>query len=378
MKVLVINSGSSSVRYKLFDSKEVIVNGHVDGIGLDRCLHIVNGKKKKEKIEDHHHAIQCCVEVIIDYCRLDEINVVGHRVVHGGEFYKKATLINDKVIENIKELADLAPLHNPPNLEGIMACRKLMPHTKQVAVFDTAFHSTIPKEAYLYGIPYEYYKRYRIRKYGFHGTSHKYVANKADKIIGKGKNIITCHLGNGASITAVKDGKSIDTSMGFTPLQGLIMGTRSGDIDAGVVSFLADKTGNDVNKIVWSLNHESGLKGICGLSDLRSVFKKSKKDNKAKLALDMFCYRIVEYVGAYTGVLGSVDAIVFTGGIGENAYYVRSKVCEYLTGLGVVIDEKKNKKNEVNISAENSKVEVLVIPTNEELQIAKEAVELIK
>ncbi|MBS1266073.1 MAG: Acetate kinase [Candidatus Woesearchaeota archaeon] len=377
MKVLVINSGSSSVKYKLFESHKVVVSGHIDGIGLDRCLHIVNDKKTKEKIKDHHHAIQSCLAIIIEYCDLLDIDVVGHRVVHGGEFYKKAVLIDQKVIDNIKKLADLAPLHNPPNLEGILACKKLMANTKQVAVFDTAFHSTIPKKAFLYAIPYEYYEKYKIRKYGFHGTSHKYIASKAKEILGKNCNLITCHLGNGASITAIRKGESIDTSMGFTPLQGLIMGTRSGDVDPGVVSFLVKKTGEDVNKILWELNHESGLKGICKMSDVRSIYKKSKRGKKAQLALDMFCYRIVEYIGAYAAVLGKVDAIVFTAGIGENAHYVRSKVCDYLSDLGVVVDNKKNKKNELIISAEDSKVEVLVIPTNEELQIAKEAIELV-
>lgn len=381
MKVLVLNSGSSSLKYKLFEMPErkVFLKGHIDGIGLETCKHLVNNESMDVSVKDHKNAVKLCLDMLSAVCEPNEIKVIGHRVVHGGEYFDKAAIIYDKVIKKIEELKDLAPLHNPPNLQGILACKDLFKNALQVAVFDTSFHNSIPEKAFLYGIPYDFYKKYKIRKYGFHGTSHKYVANKANEILKKNLKVITCHLGNGSSICAVRDNKSVDTSMGFTPLQGLIMGTRSGDIDAEIVPFLMEKTGADAKKVLWTLNHSSGLKGICGNSDVRTIHDNALKgDKKAKLALDMFCYRISEYIGAYEVVLEGADAIVFTAGIGENADFVREKVCNQLRCLGVKIDPDKNKRHSNVISTDDSKIAVLVIPTNEELQIAYESFELLK
>lgn len=381
MKVLVLNSGSSSLKYKLFEmpAGQVLVNGHVDGIGLDTCKYIVNEKEKAIACKDHHRAVELCMDTLKEICNLQEIGVIGHRVVHGGEYFNSAVMIDEGVIKKIEELKDLAPLHNPPNLQGIYACQKLLPEVRQVAVFDTAFHHTIPKKAFLYGIPYEYYKKYQIRRYGFHGTSHKFVANRANELLQRNLRSITCHLGNGSSLAAVKDMKSLDTTMGFTPLEGLIMGTRSGDINAEVVTHLMDKTGNDAKQIIWQLNHLSGLKGISGESDVRTIHKNaSGGDEMAKLALDMFVYRLTNYIGAYNCILGGADAIIFTAGIGENAWFIREKVCEALGHLGVELDSEKNRANELVISKPGSRIAVLVIPTNEELQIASECMRLVR
>ena len=380
MKILIINSGSSSVKYKLLEmpDRKTLLKGHIDGIGLPTCMHIINDEINNISVENHHKAVELCLETVKRICDLAEIQAIGHRVVHGGEYFSKAALINEEVISKIEELKELAPLHNPPNLEGIYACKKLLPDVKQYAVFDTAFHHTIPRKAFLYGIPYEYYEKYKIRKYGFHGTSHKYVANRANELLKKNLRIITCHLGNGSSITAVKDMKSVDTTMGFTPLQGLIMGTRSGDIDAEVVGYLMEKTGGDVKKVLWNLNHISGLKGICGYSDVRTIKEKAEQGNDmAKLALDMFVYRVVHYIGAYDAILEGADAIVFTAGIGENAEFIREAVCDKLYSIGVEIDREKNKRNATIISKPSSKLYVLVIPTNEEEQIAFECMQLL-
>jgi len=313
-----------------------------------------------------------------------EINAVGHRVVHGGEEFTGSVIIDDDVIASIEKFADLAPLHNPPNLIGIKAARNKLPNAKQVACFDTAFHTTIPPVAYIYALPYELYEKYRVRRYGFHGTSHRYVARRAAQMMGKDKygvNLITCHLGNGCSITAVKNGKSVDTSMGLTPLEGVVMGTRSGDFDPAILFYLADK-GYDIKSLNTLCNKKSGLLGISGISnDMRNLSKLSEKGNaRAKLAIDIFCYRIKKYIGTYTAVLNTVDAVVFTGGIGENVPDVRAGVCSDLTQLGIELDPEKNKttlQKEGEINTKNSTVKILVIPTDEESAIAGNTYELV-
>lgn len=391
MKILVLNSGSSSLKYKLFDmnTEQALISGHVDGIGLDRCLVKIkvgdNEEEKKELVKDHVDAVMLAFKslkqkkIIKNY---NEIDALGHRVVHGGEKYSKPTLIDEKVIKEIERLFDLAPLHNPPNLAGILACRKMLPKTPQVAVFDTAFHQTMPPEAYLYGLPYNLYEKYKIRKYGFHGTSHKYVSEQAIKLLGKRESrIITCHLGNGASLTAIKNGKSIDTTMGFTPMDGLVMGTRVGEMDSDIPLYLIKDKGFKLSEVEDILNKKSGLLGISGLTqDVRDLRKASLKGNKrAKLALSLFAFRIAFFIGGYIALLGGLDALVFSAGIGEHAWHVRRDICRYLSSFGVELDEKLNKKNvAVIVSKPSSKVKVYVIPTNEELQIARETQELIE
>lgn len=384
MKILVLNSGSSSLKYKLFDmiTEKPLLAGHVDGIGLDRCaLKLDFNHEHEEKhilIKDQVDAVMIALKslkekrVINDY---HEINAIGHRVVHGGEHYSNPTIINEKVIKTIKKLFELAPLHNPPNLAGILACKKMLPKIPQIAVFDTAFHQSLPEEAYLYGLPYELYKKNKIRKYGFHGTSHKYVAHQAIRLLDKKESkIITCHLGNGASLSAVKNGKSIETSMGFTPLEGLIMGTRTGSMDPAIPLFLVNNKMFKANELENYLNKKSGLLGISGLtSDIRDLRKAALKGNKrAKLAIEMFNYRTAFYIGGYIALLGGLDALVFTAGIGEGAWFVRKGICKYFEHLGIKINEKANKRNDMIISSPSSKVKTYVIPTNEELQIAKE------
>lgn len=384
MKILVLNSGSSSLKYKLFDGDNAISKGHVDGIGLDTCkfISVVNGKEIEQeiKVKDHVYAVQAAIDSIRTMCPIEEIKAIGHRVVHGGEKYKNAVKINEDVIKTIDVLSELAPLHNPPNLQGIKACQRILPHIPQVAVFDTAFHQTIPKQAFLYGVPMKWYKKYGVRKYGFHGTSHKYVMEQAKKVLKKRRvNLITCHLGNGASIAAIKNNKSVDTTMGFTPLQGLIMGTRSGDIDPAIIAFIAQKEKIEADDVVHILNKESGLLGVDGYSDVRTIHEKAVKgDKKCQLGLMMYAYRIVEYVGAYFAVLGKVDAIVFTAGVGVGAYYLRDMIAKQLTGLGVKIDIFDNKQSKTIVSTPDSKVKMLVIPTNEELMIAKETRKVLK
>lgn len=350
MKILVLNSGSSSIKYKLFDMprEEVISSGIIEHIG-----------EKGSKIKDHYTGLK------IILAKTNQVTVVGHRVVHGGEEFKKPVLINELVIRKIRQYGSIAPLHNPANLAGILACSKLLPGIKQVAVFDTAFHQTLPDYAYIYGLPYTYYKKLGIRKYGFHGTSHEYVASEAARLLRKPLNrlkIITCHLGNGCSITAIKYGKSIDTSMGFTPLEGLIMGTRCGDIDPALVSFIMQKKGLDVQKIEDILNKKSGLLGISGISnDMRILERyRAHKNKRANLAIDVFIYRIKKYIGAYTAIMGGADALIFTAGIGENQKRIREKICQ-----GIFSHLKKKPK-------------ILVIPTNEELMIARKAYQLVK
>ncbi len=389
MKILVLNSGSSSLRYKFFDMniEKSLISGHVDGIGLPRCVVRikVNDKEKEKKVlvKDHVDAVMLALKslkennVIKDYF---EINAVGHRVVHGGEHYSQPTLINDKVIRTIKELFDIAPLHNPPNLAGILACKKMLSKTPQIAVFDTAFHQSLSPEAYLYGLPYELYEKYKIRKYGFHGTSHKYVSEQAIKLLGKNDSkIITCHLGNGVSFAAVLNGKSVDTTMGFTPLDGLIMGTRTGSIDPAIPIYLIKDKGMKANDVDNMLNKKSGLLGISGLTrDMRDLHKASLKGNKrAKLALQLFARRAAFYIGGYIALLRGLDALVFTAGIGEGAGFMRRDICKYLEPLGIELNDKLNKTNEIIISKPGARIKIYVIPTNEELQIARETRELV-
>ena len=401
MKILVINSGSSSIKYELFDMTHhrVMASGVAEKIGEDTSIltHktiLESGesvkKSNEEKIKDHQEGLNRIVDFLLDpehgvIQDKSEISAVGHRVVHGGETFHSTTIIDDKVIEAIRENIPLAPLHNPPNLEGIEVARTIFPDSPQVAVFDTAFHQTIPKKAFLYAVPYELYKKDYVRRYGFHGTSHAYVAEKAADYMERPFNelsIITIHLGNGASMAAVKNGNCIDTSMGMTPLAGLVMGTRCGDIDPALPFFLADHLGMSLKDIDTLLNKKSGLKGICGTNDMREVIeKKNKGDKQAEIALDVYAYRIKKYIGEYFAALGSLDCIVFTAGIGENSPDIRELSCQELENLGIKIDLEENKKKEKGIREINtpdSKVKILVVPTNEELKIAQETKKVIE
>jgi len=389
MKILVINCGSSSIKYKLYQMPEekLLVKGVLEKIGEEEShlKHELSGEtfEIKLKVKNHTEGLRLISQYLLDKEKgvvkdLEEIEGVGHRVVHGGEGFERSVVIDKKVIKKIEKYLDLAPLHNPHNLSGIQAAQDLFHSAIQVAAFDTAFHTTIPRIAYLYAIPYHFYKEHRIRRYGFHGTSHRYVARRAAEIMGRGKyeiNAITCHLGNGCSITAVKDGHSVDTSMGLTPLEGLIMGTRTGDIDPGINFYLEDKLDYDLKSLNSLLNKESGLLGISGISnDFRKLLKSAaKKEQRAILAIDMFCYRLKKYIGAYMAVLGKVDAIIFTGGIGENVPVVREKSLENMGELGVIVDPNKNMETvgrEGEINTSDSPVKVFVIPTDEELRIA--------
>lgn len=397
MKILVLNCGSSSLKYQLIDmeNEDVLAKGLCERIGIDgsNLNHTPYGKNSvtfTKPMKDHTDAVQMVIDALLnpDYGvikSVDEISAVGHRVVHGGEFFSSSVVITDEVKKAIEACNELAPLHNPPNLIGINACEKLMPNTPQVAVFDTAFHQTMPNKSYLYAIPYKYYTKYKIRRYGFHGTSHKFVSNQAAEMLKKpieSLKIITCHLGNGASIAAIENGKVVDTSMGFTPLEGLAMGTRSGDIDPAVISFLMNKENLSSKEIDNILNKESGVLGMSGVSsDFRDIEKASKEGNiQAKAALDVFYYRVAKYIGAYTAAMNGVDTIVFTAGVGENSSAVRKAVCNYIGFLGVNINEEANNKrgSAIKISTNDSKVSVFVIPTNEELVIARDTKELLK
>jgi len=398
MNILVLNCGSSSVKYKLIDvdKKETLAEGGVEKIGLhDSFLKfkLADGGKKviEESIPDHKKAINDILNLLTDSeygCikSLKEIDAVGHRVVHGGEKFNKSVRIDDEVIAKIKDCYDVAPLHNPANMTGIDAVSEILPDVPQVAVFDTAFHQTMPKEAYMYALPYELYEKYAIRRYGFHGTSHRYVSKRVCEFLDvpyEKQRIITCHIGNGGSITAIKDGKSIDTSMGLTPVEGLMMGTRVGDVDPGALTFIMDKEDLDTKALSTLINKKSGVLGISGISsDMRDIDAAIAEGNEcAKLALDMYIYRIVKYIGAYTAVLNGVDIIVFTGGVGENQQLLRQAVCNHLAYLGVKIDEQVNagsRGEEKVISASDSKVKVVVIPTDEELMIAQDTEDIIK
>jgi len=394
MKVLVINAGSSSVKYYLYQmpQAEILARGLVERIGEEtsKLSHFFHGKTHavSTKVEDVEKAMELILETLVNrevgvLRQVSEIGAVGHRVVHGGEEFTGSVIIDEKVIASIKKFADLAPLHNPPNLAGILAAQRHLPNLKQVACFDTAFHATIPKIAYMYALPYELYEKYGIRRYGFHGISHRYVARRAAAIMGKGKydiNAITCHLGNGCSVTAVKNGRSIDTSMGLTPLEGVPMGTRSGDLDPAILFYLEEK-GYDVKELNILCNKQSGLLGLSGISnDMRNLEEFARKGNaRAKLAIDVFCYRIKKYIGAYAAVLDTVDTVVFTGGIGENSVFMREKICNAVTQIGVQLDCTANQAaiaKEAEINTKDSKVKVFVIPTNEQAAIANDTYEL--
>ena len=395
MNVLVINCGSSSLKFQLINSESeaVLAKGLCERIGIDGRLTYqpAGGEKNvsEKAMPTHTEAIQFVIDALTDadtgvVKSLDEIGAVGHRVVHGGEKFAKSVVVTPEVKAAIAECNDLAPLHNPANLIGIEACESLMPGTPQVVVFDTAFHQTMPEKAYMYGLPYEYYEKYKVRRYGFHGTSHSFVSKRVAEIVGKPYNAtktIVCHLGNGASVSAVLNGESVDTSMGLTPLEGLVMGTRSGDIDPAIMEFIAKKENLDIAGIMNVLNKKSGVEGVSGVSsDFRDLEAAAKAGNKrAELAIDVFAYRVAKYVGAYTAAMNGVDNIVFTAGIGENCALVRTKVCSYLGYLGITIDEEANGKRgeEIIISTPDSKVKVLVVPTNEELALARETVALV-
>lgn len=396
MKILVINTGSSSLKYQLIDmeNEAVLAKGLCDRIGIDNSFlkHTKIGSNPiviEKDMHNHRIAIKFVLDTLINketgvINDISEISAVGHRIVHGGEKFTTSVVINEEVINAIKGCIDLAPLHNPPNIIGIEACKHIMPDTPMVGVFDTAFHQTMPQYAYLYALPYEVYEKYGVRKYGFHGTSHKYVAERAAKILGKPLEklrLVTCHLGNGASICAIEYGKSIDTSMGFTPLAGLAMGTRSGTIDPAVIKYLMDKEKMDIKDIDDYLNKKSGVLGISGISsDFRDIQAAAESGNdRAKLAIDIFCYRVKKYISEYTGVLGGTDAIIFTAGIGENNPLVRAQALKGLEYLGIDMDWDKNEiiGKELEITKPSSKVKVLVVPTNEELAIARETLQLV-
>lgn len=397
MNILVINCGSSSLKFQLInsESERCIAKGLCERIGIEgsQITYTPAGGEKEQTVTpmpDHTEAIRLVLEALTNektgvVKSLEEIGAVGHRVVHGGEKFAESVIIDDQVLEAIEACNDLAPLHNPANLIGINACRKLMPGTPMVAVFDTAFHQTMPEEAYMYGLPVEYYDKYKIRRYGFHGTSHSYVSKRAAEVLGvpyESLKTIVCHLGNGASVSAVKNGKCVDTSMGLTPLEGLIMGTRSGDIDPAIIEFLAHKENKSIDEIMTILNKKSGVLGLS--NNLSSDFRDledgyHKGDAHAICAMKTFAYRVAKYIGAYTAAMNGVDLICFTAGVGENAGLVRTLVCEYLGYLGVTIDQEANSKRgeDIVISTPDSRTKVMVIPTNEELAIARETVRLV-
>ena len=399
MKVLVVNCGSSTIKYKVFDllggeKLKESASGLLDRVGaeISTLTHKRGGDtfKLELKARDHREGLEAILKILTSeeygvIGDLSEVYAVGHRVVHGGDSFFKSTLVTDKVLEVIREWSEMAPLHNPANIAGIEAAMALMPDTPQVAVFDTAFHQTMPVEAYLYAIPYELYENYKIRRYGFHGTSHRYVAHKAAEVLGtdlSNLKMVTCHLGAGCSITAVKGGKSIDTSMGFTPLEGLVMTTRSGDVDPSIIFFLVKRCNMTLDEVESLLNRESGLKGLSGISgDVRDLRRELDRGNKmAEIALRVFAYRVKKYIGAYTAAMGGLDAIVFTAGIGENDWRMREAICEGLEALGVEIDPEKNRvasREPRVVSRDSSRVKVLVVPTDEELAIALETISVL-
>ena len=398
MNILVINCGSSSLKYQLIDSEseKVLAKGLCERIAIDGSAithQPAGGKKIKTEVPmaNHTDAVKYVIEKLIDpevgvVKSLDEIGAVGHRIVHGGEKFASSVVIDDEVMKAVEECNDLAPLHNPANLIGINSCKEIMPGVPMVAVFDTAFHQTMPKEAYLYGLPYEYYEKYKVRRYGFHGTSHDFVSNRVAEILGKKREdlkIIVCHLGNGASVSAVKNGKCVDTSMGLTPLEGLIMGTRTGDLDPAIISFIAEKEGLTADQVIDICNKKSGVLGLSNgfSSDFRDLVGAAGEGNEvAKTTLDTWCYRVVKYIGAYAAAMYGVDVIAFTAGIGENNFTLRETICGYLGYLGVNFDKEANncRGEEVEISTPDSKTKVWVVPTDEELAIARETVRLVK
>ncbi len=398
MNILVINCGSSSLKYQLIDSEseKVLAKGLCERIAIDGSAithQPAGGEKVKTEVPmaNHTDAVKYVIEKLIDpevgvVKSLDEIGAVGHRIVHGGEKFASSVVIDDEVMKAVEECNDLAPLHNPANLIGINSCKEIMPGVPMVAVFDTAFHQTMPKEAYLYGLPYEYYEKYKVRRYGFHGTSHDFVSNRVAEILGKKREdlkIIVCHLGNGASVSAVKNGKCVDTSMGLTPLEGLIMGTRTGDLDPAIISFIADKEGLTADQVIDICNKKSGVLGLSNgfSSDFRDLVTAAGEGNEvAKTTLDTWCYRVAKYIGAYAAAMNGVDVIAFTAGIGENNFTLRETICGYLGYLGVNFDKEANncRGEEVEISTPDSKTKVWVVPTDEELAIARETVRLVK
>ncbi|MBR3807832.1 MAG: acetate kinase [Lachnospiraceae bacterium] len=398
MNVLVINCGSSSLKYQLInsESEEVLAKGLCERIGINGSAithQPAGGEKVTTEVEmkNHTQAVQYVIEKLTDkevgvITSLDEIDAVGHRVVHGGEKFASSVVITDEIVKAIEECNDLAPLHNPANLIGINSCKEIMPNVPMVAVFDTAFHQTMPKKAFLYGLPYEYYDKYKVRRYGFHGTSHDFVSNRAAEILGKKRedlNIVVCHLGNGASVSAVKEGKSIDTSMGLTPLEGLIMGTRSGDMDPAIITYLSEKENISAKDVIDICNKKSGMLGLSNgvSSDFRDLAAAEESGNEyAKDALETYAYRVAKYIGSYAIGMQGLDVVVFTAGVGENNISLRAKICQYLSVFDTKIDDTKNnvRGEEAIVSTEDSKVKVMVIPTNEELAIARETVALVK
>ena len=396
MKILVINCGSSSLKYQLIDmnGEVVLAKGLVERIGIEgsRIKHDTTGKERvtiEEPMKDHKRALELVLAAIVDknhgaVASMDEISAVGHRVVHGGEDFASSVIIDEAVMDALNRNIELAPLHNPPNIMGIEACRELMPSVPMVGVFDTAFHQTIPAENYIYAIPYEYYEKYKIRRYGFHGTSHKYVSMRAAEILGKDLkdlNIVTCHLGNGSSVTAVQGGKSIDTSMGFTPLEGLAMGTRSGDIDPAIIPFIMDKEGLSFEEVNDMLNKKSGVLGISGISsDFRDLEIAAEEGNmRAELALKVFTNRVTKYIAAYAAQMCRIDVLVFTAGIGENSGLIREMVCDGLECMNIRIDKELNntRGQEAIVSKNLAGATIMVVPTNEELMIARDTLELV-
>ncbi len=398
MNILVINCGSSSLKFQLIDAEteKLIAKGLCERIGIDgsKISYTPIGGSKEETVtpmENHTDAIRLVLDALTNektgvVKSLDEISAVGHRIVHGGEKFAEATIIDEEVIAAITDCNDLAPLHNPANLIGIAACKELMPNTPMVAVFDTAFHQTMPEKAYMYGLPYEYYEKYKVRRYGFHGTSHSYVSKKAAEVLGKNYEdlkIIVCHLGNGASVSAVKNGKCVDTSMGLTPLEGLIMGTRSGDIDPAIMEFIAHKENKNIDEVMTILNKKSGVLGLSGISsDFRDIEDGYiKGEPKAVLAMETFVYKVAKYIGSYVAAMNGVDVICFTAGVGENGPIVRRLICDnYLGYLGIELNEDANNKRgeDIVITTPESKTLVMTIPTNEELAIARETYRLVK
>lgn len=389
MNIFVLNAGSSSLKFQLISmpSEIVQVKGVVDGIGQEECFLLIHRKggefKKKESVQDHEVALNLIFERLKDDAiSAGSVQGIGHRVVHGGEKYRSATLVTDQVQKDIDNLSDIAPLHNPANAAGIRACQKLLPNVPNVAVFDTAFHQTLPPVAYLYGLPYELYEKYGIRKYGFHGISHEYVSGQAMKILKetiKDFKILSCHLGSGASICAIRKGKSVEISMGFTPLEGLMMGTRSGSFDPEIVIYLQRK-GYTMEQVEDMMLKRGGLMGISQTSnDVRDLREDELTgEPRSELAFEMFVYRVRRFIGSYCAVLGGLDILIFTGGMGESAYYIRRRICEVFGYLGLKLDVKKNRTNETIISSGDSQVTVMVVPTNEELQIARECVPVLE
>jgi len=398
MKILVINSGSSSIKYQIFDARDftVLATGLLEQIGEDSSHlehHWRNTAEEqqvydqKKPIADHQQGFAWIITVHAETGTIEdpgELIGIGHRVVHGGELFHEPTLIDDRAIKAIREMIPLAPLHNPANLIGIEVAMERRPDVPHVAVFDTAYHQSMPSHAFLYALPHDFYKKYHVRRYGFHGTSHHYVAEQAAAHLGQPLghlNLITLHLGNGASAAAIKAGKSVDTSMGLTPLEGLVMGTRCGDLDPAIHFYLAREAGLSMEEVEKLLNKQSGLKGICGVNDMREIIRLAESgDLQAQLAIDLYCYRIKKYIGAYFAVLGHVDALIFTGGIGENAALIRQRSCEDLNGLGIILDDQKNAScasTLMEVHDARSKVNILVIPTNEELEIARQTLQCI-